>query len=196
MNFLLFLIVITANASFLQSFKIHSDFLIRSPKTTSQKISQKFHIKPSSQSSLSSYPINHQSSPPTSSDREIISSTLSSVVVTPSPSELLTSSNLSIIDFSNNEIKKEKENLSFLIFILIAFLIICICITFAFFCHLKIKNYIKMRFLKNETSQLQLAELKKKQEEEKVGTDNEIFSIDTHKPLTRSDAHLTTIDLD
>ena len=195
MNFLLFLIVITANETFLQSFKIHSDFLIRSPKTTSQKTSQKFHIKPSSQSSLSSNPINHQSSPPTSSDREIISSTLSSVVVTPSPSELLMSSNLSIIDFSNNEIKKEKEILSFFIFILIAFLIICICITFAFFCHLKIKNYIQMRFLRN-ASQLQLAELKKKQEEEKDGTDNEIFSIDTHMPLTRSDSHLTTIDLD
>jgi len=113
------------------------------------------------------------------------------------PSELLTSSNLSIIDFSNNEIKKEKENLSlFFIFILIAILIICICITLAFFCHLKIKNYIQMRFLRN-ASQLQLAELKKKQEEEeKNGTDNEIFSIDTHKPLTRSDSHLTTIDLD
>jgi hypothetical protein len=70
-----------------------------------------------------------------------------------------------------------------------------------FLCHSKIKTYIQKRFKKN-SSELQLNELNRqlRNEDEQSksnkigGIDNEIFSVYTH--LTRTDSHMTVIDLE
>jgi len=178
------IILITVNQSFqTQIFKIPSAFLIRSPTTTLQTtklfVNTKPFSNPSRQTSNPTFIHTH-----TEIDRNIL--TANDDKKTSSINSSSTSSNY--IDL--------KDSTLFILISSLAFVIIFIIFLFCL-CNSKIRNNIQKRF-KTKSSELQSAELDRqlREEEQKSGKDNEIFSIDTHKPLAKTASHLTVVDLE
>ena len=179
------IILITVNQSFqTQIFKIPSAFLIRSPTTTLQTTKLFVNTKPFSNPSRQTSNPTFIQSTHTEIDRNIL--TANDDKKTSSINSSSTSSNY--IDL--------KDSTLFILISSLAFVIIFIIFLFCL-CNSKIRNNIQKRF-KTKSSELQLAELNRqlREEEQKSGIDNEIFSIDTHKPLAKTASHLTVVDLE
>jgi hypothetical protein len=205
MKMFYFIILITINESFqIKKFKIPAAFLIQSLKETT-KYYQKEISHPTSIRLLSLQKISYfsdsslkvttsDSTLKVTTDSNFTPASILKVTTSDSSMKVNYSSYMPINEFSNKAASYKK-------ILIIAFIITALIVFSAIFFYFKIKKNIQKRFMKN-SSEIQLNELNRqlRNEENEMskqknieGNDNEIFMVENS--LTRSDSHMTVIDL-